>query len=295
MQPNQPISSLGGKPSSWPSREPTYHPFGVQFEAGQLLTRTFSLWSKDIGRLIGINALPIALILVLGALGVGAAFAVYGVAVLNAFDDSAMWIPLAIGGMGFGIVSWLLYVAGQVGSFVAVEEVIRGEPPRIGAFGAITAGLSSMPALLGVYAVFAVITAVILVPVTGLTVAAIASESIGLGIGAFVVAMPSSVVICYVGLRLLTIAPVAAVVEELGPIAALRRSLELTKGNAIDLFVAALVFGVTLMGINICLSILGIIPIVGAFVQLASIVVLGSLQAVWATLAYAGLRDRLGR
>lgn len=297
MHPNQPISSLGGQPSSWPSRAPTYHPFGVQLDAGQLISRTFSLWSDDFWRLVGINALPLALMLGLGVVGGVAAFALYGVGIAGALDGNigdAMLLPLIAGGVGFSIVCGLLYVAGQVGSYVAVEEMVRGEPRRIGAFAAIGAGLSSMPAVIGIYLFFGVLSTLLMSPVMGLGVAAAVSESWMLGGAAALVAMPCFVLLCYASLRLLTVAPVAAVIEELGPIAALRRSLELTKGNTVDLFIAALVFGCAMFGINMVVGFFGLIPFLGIFVQLAAMVLFGALQSVWLTLAYAGLRDRLG-
>jgi hypothetical protein len=48
------------------------------------------------------------------------------------------------------------------------------------------------------------------------------------------------------------------------------------------------------MGVNMATSVLGIIPLFGAVVQLVSGIVMASVQAVFMFLLYAGLRDREG-
>ncbi len=290
MQPNQPISSLGGEPSTWPSRAAQYHPFGVHFEAGSLISRTMSVWSADLGRLIAVNGLPYLLMVVLGIVA-----GIAGWTLSSGGDDDAMLVPLIAGGVGYCIVCALLYVAGQVGSFIVVEESVRGEPRSIGVVAAIAAGLSSMPAMIGIYAVVLVVCASISLPLVATISIAAATESWGVGGAAVLLAFPTIVAIGYASLRLFAVAPAAAVIEELGPIASMRRSLELTRGNTVDLFVAALVFGAVIFGLNMVVGILGLIPLFGLLVQLAAMVVFGSLQSVWMFLAYAGLRDRLGR
>jgi hypothetical protein len=74
----------------------------------------------------------------------------------------------------------------------------------------------------------------------------------------------------------------------------LRRGYELTRGSVTDVFLCMLVLGAVLMGINIATSIVGIIPLVGALVQLAAGVVIGAFQQVYIFLVYAALRDKNG-
>ena len=294
-QPHQPISSLGGEPSSWPTRTHAYQPFAVQFEAGALIQRTFEIWSNDLKRLAGISVLPYLMMMV------GAAAVAVTVAATSDLDGLGDMMSsgdhlVAILGAGAGVFSlcMLLYVAAQVGTYVAVEETVRGEPRRVGIISSLLAGLSAMPAVIGVYFVGGIIGTVLMAPMFAAVGLAAVTESWIAGVSAAGLFVPTMLALCIFSLRVVALAPVVAVIEEVGAITAMRRAIELTRGHSADLFVAALAMGAVLMGLNLLLGIVGIVPFLGIVVQLIAGVVMASLSSVWLFLVYAGLRDRSG-
>ncbi|HEY1099450.1 MAG TPA: hypothetical protein VGF99_11000 [Myxococcota bacterium] len=294
-EPNQPISSLGGQPSSWPSRRSTYHPFGVRFEAGNLISQTFTMWRNDLARLVGINAIPYVLLMVVGVVGGAAFVGSVGLASFDrVFDDGALLLPMAAAATGFTAFGFLLFCAAQVGSYIVVEEQVRGEPRSIGVGRALTTGLSAMPAVLAIWIVGGAVGAATFAPVMAIGAYAIVEESIVGGLLALAISVPAFLFMLWTALRVFALAPVVAVIEEVGAIEAMRRTVALTKGNVGDLFVAGLVFSVVMFGINMVVNVFGIIPIIGLLIQLGGGIVFGALSSVWFFLAYAGLRDRQG-
>ena len=292
-EPSQSVQPIIGDHRAWPARTEARHaPYGVSLNAGELLTRAWTAWRDDAGRLIGITAIPYALmmgVVVMGVIGVVAS----GFDI-DHLDDSGPFIGLAIGGgLGLFISIMLLFVAAAAGTFLVVEERLRGESKGLTAVGAILAGLSSLGRLMVSYAVIGGGMTVLLAPVMALGFYAITAESFAIGGAAIALLFPVGIAAFIASMRLFAVGPIV-VIEDVGAFEGIRRSWAMTRGNFGDIFVAFLVFGAIMIGINMATSILGIIPIVGALVQLAAGVVIGSLQSVYIFLVYAALRDKQG-
>jgi hypothetical protein len=88
-----------------------------------------------------------------------------------------------------------------------------------------------------------------------------------------------------------TVGP-ALVLEQVAPFRACSRSIELTRGNLRDTFLACFCFFGVLGVINVATTAVGMSPLLDAIVQLVVGVVLASLQAVFVACLYAALRDR---
>lgn len=293
-QPHQPIQPVVGDPSAWPARPaPQFSPYGVSINAGDLLGRTWSAWRGDALRLTLITGLPYGF-LILGVIGVVVAGVVMGFN-LDRVEEGGAFLGLLIGGGGGLMVSaWLLMVAAMAGTWMVVEERLRGEDRSAGAFSALLGGLHALGRLTVAYLIVGVAMTIVMAPALALSAGAVVAESWAMGGGALLLWCPTLIAIFIATLRLVAAGP-AIVAEDLGAIAGLRRSMELTRGHVVaDVFVACLAFGGVLMAVNMMVSILGLITIVGMFVQLAFGVVLGSVQATFLFLLYAGLRDRQG-
>ncbi len=264
-------------------------PYGVSLRASDLLTRAWAAFREDAARLMGITALPYAF-MVVALVGLIVAGVVMGFDI-DKLDESGPLMGLAIGGGGgFVISAWLMMIAAQAGVFLVVEERLRGESRGLGTMGALLQGLGSLGRMVGAYTTIGVAMMAVCAPAALLAGVAIATESVAAGVAAFVLLMPSVIAIFYASMRMVVVGP-AIVAEDLGVVAALKRSMDLTRGRVSDVFVAFLVLGAVLMGFNIVVSIVGIIPLVGAVVQIAASIVMGAVQCVFMFYVYAALRD----
>lgn len=292
-EPSQSVQPILGDHRAWPSRPSTTHiPYGLSLNAGELLTRTWSVWQADALRLTGITAIPYVLMAVVGA--VAGSLAVASGIDIEHLEDSGPVIGLAIGGgVGLCISIVLSFIAAQAGTFLVVEERLRGEARGISVVGAILSGLSALLPMMGAWLVVGAVVCVALVPAAMLGIAAVSMDSWALGGAAALLLFPVGIAGFVASLRLFAIGPVV-VTEDVGPIASIRRSLELTRGKLGDVFVAFLVFGAVMFAVNLVTGILGLIPIVGMLVQLAVGIVVGSLQSVYVYLVYGALRDQQG-
>ena len=294
MQPNQPIQPVVGDHLAWPSREPQQlAPYGVSLNAGDLLSRAWQIFSADAARLIGITALPYVFMIV-SIVGVIIAAVATGFDPdkLDAANLGQLVLVLGVGG-GLFVSSMLLMIAAQAGTILATEERLRGEARGLGVVGALAGGLPMLGRMIGAYAIIGLCLSVLYVPAVGAAIYAVEAESFAIGGIAFVLFLPALVATFLVSLRVMPAGP-AIVIEDLGMIDGLKRAIELTRGNTVDVFIAMLVLMGVMMGVNIATSIIGIIPLVGALVQLAVGVVIGAYQQIYIMLVYAGLRDRNG-
>ncbi len=293
MLPSQPVQSVVGDPRAWP-QAPTLPdtPYGVPLQASELLRRTFEVWRDDAVRLGLLTALPYAFVVVAAAAGVVG----YGVADAHLFNSSLLQsfgpLQAALVGVlgGLFITSALFFVAAYAGGFLVVDERLRGESRSSGPLGALLAGLPHLGRLLVAYVVVGVAMAMCMVPAAACTAVAVPAESWPLGLGAAALAFLGVAGVCFVGLRLVAAGP-ALVAENLGPFAALQRSLDLTRGRVGDIFVACDVFFVVLFGLNAATTVLTILPLLGVLVQVLVGVALASLQTVFLFVLYAALRD----
>jgi len=293
MQFDQPASSVQpvvGDPRAWPTGERTFSPYGVSLRAGDLLQQTWQMWRDDAPRLLGITALPYGFMLV-AAIGLVVAGAMMGFDP-DHLENSGPFIGLVLGGGGGLLISaMLLLVAAAAGTFQAVEERLRGEHRADGVVGMLLLGVGSLGRLMGAYVVVGLAISVIAMPALAATAGAVAAESVPFGVLAFFLWMPTVIAWIYASLRLIAVGP-AIVAEDVGVMAGVRRSLELTRGNVGDVFVASLVLGAVLLGVNMAMTVLGFIPLFGALVQFVSGIVIASVQSVFMFLLYAALRDR---
>ena len=297
MQPSQPVQPVVGDRRAWPQTPSRpYTPYGVPLQAGELLRRTFEVWRDDAVRLGLLTALPYAFV------GVAAVVGVIGYAVFDehlfdhAFFESFGPAQATLVGVfgGLFVTSSLFFVAAYAGGFLVVEERLRGENRSSGAFGALLAGLPHLGRLLVAYAVLGSGMAAMLAPALVGMSAALTQKSWALGFGAAALGAIGVAGMCWLGIRLAIAGPLL-VAENLGPFVALQHSLELTRGRVGEIFVACAVFFVVLFSLNAATAILGILPILGALVQLVVGVVLASLQTVFLFVLYAGLRDAEAR
>jgi hypothetical protein len=295
MQFDQPASSIQpvvGDHRAWPTGRRTFSPYGVSLRAGELLSQTWQVWRDDAARLTGITALPYGFVF-LAAIGLVVAGVVMGFDP-DRLEESGPFMGLVIGGGGGLVISaTLLLVAAAAGTFHAVEERLRGEPRADGVIGMLLLGIGSVGRLMGAYIFVGMVMVALAMPAITVSGLAIASESWGLGLGAMLLWMPTCIAWIYASLRLLVAGP-AIVVEDLGVIDGIKRSLAMTRGNVVDIFVAGLVLWAVLFAVNMATSVISLIPILGAMFQLAISIVLGSIQAVFMFLLYAALRDREG-
>ena len=291
MEPHLPVPPVVGDHRAWPTRSPQALPaYGVGLNPGQILTQTIDVWRKNAGVLLALSAFPYFLmILAMVGLGIGA----YAVG-LN-FDGvmeghiSPSVIGLAVGGVVVLLFSMVAMTAGQAGSILVLEDKLRDDSRAIGFGGAMMAGLSHVLPFACAYFLYSCVAMLMMSPAIGAGVA-VATEHYAAGVGLGILAFAGFAGFVYVSLRIFAFAP-AVVVEELGPIAAIKRSFELTSGRVTDVFLSMLVLGGVYFAINIGTSILGIIPILGALLQMGISMVMVSFQVAYMFHVYAGLRD----
>jgi Membrane domain of glycerophosphoryl diester phosphodiesterase len=186
---------------------------------GEILDRTFSLYRRNFVLFLGITALPHLLIL-----GMNLAQTLLTKAPAIGTPPLAAKIPTASSGlMAFGIVGALVgiivylvvYLFSQGGTVYAVSELYLGRSTTIGA------SLGRMRGQVGN-----------LLGVTMLSGLAM--------MGGFILLIIPGI---YIACRLITAVP-AALLEDLGPRAALERSFKLTKDSAGRAFVIYLLYGI---------------------------------------------------
>ncbi len=290
MQPVEPVQPVVGDHLAWPTRRQARQaPYGVSLRATELLSQSWNALKDDMGRLVGITALPYAF-MVVAMIGL----VVAGIAMnfdIDHLDESGPLMGLVIGGGGgFVISAWLMMIAAQAGTFLVAEERLRGESRSVGTVGALMQGLGFLGRLCGAYMLMGLVAMVVFSPTMILAGAAVATENVAFGVGAAMFAIPSFLVLWYGSLRVMAAGP-AIVAEDLGVIDAIKRSIALTEGKVTDVFVAFLVFGAVMFGVNMMVSIIGIIPLVGVLVQLGFSVAMGAFQSVFMFYVYAALKD----
>jgi hypothetical protein len=222
--------------------------------AGSLVTRTFRAWWGNLGKL-----LLLTLLLLVPALLVGLGAALLLPAPEPDPGDATVVFAL-VGLVVLLMVPLALVVLGGItyGVFRWLAGQKAGLGEMLGQGARRIVGLFLAGALMGL----ATLAGYLLLVVPGILVATAAS-----------VALP------------------AVVVERLGPVRALRRSFQLTRGHRWSLFAAFL----AILGIQFVFSLVGglvqvALPIVGALVSLAVSLVFASVPYVLPAVAYHDLR-----
>jgi hypothetical protein len=265
----------------------------VPLQASELLGRTFSLCRSDLRRLAGVNVLPYTFVVVLVVVALVGAAALSGKS-LDATRFGPLTATLLGVGGGLCLSVALLFLAAAAGTFMVVEERLRGESVALNSVGALLGGLGHLWRLALAYVGVGVGVGVGVAPAIAVTGAAVGLESWSLGGAAVLLWGLGAMASIYVGLRLVVVGP-ALVFENLGAWQALQRSADLTRGRLADVFVACAVLFATVCGMNMATSVLGLVPIFGLVVQVVVGVAVATLQSVFFALLYAALRDREAR
>jgi hypothetical protein len=196
---------------------------------GEVLDRTFNLYKNHFWLFAGITALPFSLLLIVE---VGVAAAGFATAKLPASPAPTL-SPSALGGViGGGALVMILYFlmigAAHAATVFAVSDLYLSRPASIrGAFARV--GWKVFRVLL----LFFLIGLILLVGVAVVATLGFAVRSPGLVlIGILLLIAPMIILMC----RMAVSIP-AAMLEDLGAVRALERSLHLTKGHVIQIFV----------------------------------------------------------
>lgn len=249
-----PLDTFAVQPSAPPAPAPA---FAQQLTAGSLISRSLSVWWNNILRFAGITLiLFVPVVLIAGGLGVGLA--------LSAHRGAASGPPAAamIAIMAIAVPLIVVAVVAQMGALTygAVQH-LAGRPVRFGVM--LSVGFGRLLPLIGagIVATFLVLLGTMALIIPGII--------IGCGLTA-------------------TVAVVVA--ERLGPIDAIRRSWELTRGYRGTLFLAGLGLGVISFLINLVGNLLGLVPVLGQLAAIALQILTMSLSTVWPAVAYHDLR-----
>jgi hypothetical protein len=252
-----PLETFTVQPRPAPAPAPA---FSQELTAGTLISRTLSVWWKNMFRFAGVTlVLFVPMILVALGLGVGAAVtagrgpAGSGPPVAMIVTIVAIAVPL----LGIALVA-------QMGALTygAVQH-LAGRPVRFGVM--LSVGFGRLLPLIGGAIIAGVLTF----------------------LGAIALVIPGIIIGC----ALATTMPVV-VTERLGPIAAIRRSWELTRGYRGTIFLAGLALSLISFLINVGGSLVGLIPILGQIVSLVLQILTVSLGTVMPAVAYHDLRAR---
>lgn len=251
-----PLETFAVQPPSPPAPAPA-PAFARELTAGSLISRSLSVWWSNILRFAGIAlVLFVPVFLVAGGLGVGLALGVSR----RAASGPPAWLTIAILAIAVPLV--VVAVVAQMGALTygAVQH-LAGRPVRFGVM--LSVGFGRLLPLIG-----AGIIATFLVLLGGL---ALIIPGIIIGCG-------------------LTVTVAVVVAERLGPMDAVKRSWELTRGYRGTLFLAGLGLGVISFLVNLLGNLLGLIPVLGFLAALALQILTMSLGTVWPAVAYHDLR-----
>jgi hypothetical protein len=291
MQPIQPVQPVVGDHRSWPAGPAKPHvPFDVPLHPSELLSRTFDLWRDDAFRLTSLTALPYAFVTVVAVAVAVGAVAIESVSRQVDMSTPAMAALVGLGG-GLCLTAALMFLAASAGTFLIVEEKLRRESNASGAMGALLSGMPHLLRLGVAYLMVCLTVGAPLLPAIIGTVAAVSVQTVTFAMSAIGLWVVGGVLATFLAVRLAAVGP-ALVLEQVGPFRAFARSIELTRGNFRDAFLACFCFFSVLGFINMATTVVGMIPLLGAIVQLVVGVVLASLQSVFVALLYAALRDR---
>jgi len=235
--------------------------FEQDLSAGSLVSRSLSLWWKNIWRFAGISAIVfVPVVLVAGGLGVGFAL---GHGPVPTGAPAAQRGPIL---SLLAVVVPLLIVAGvvQMGALTygAVQH-LGGRPVRFGAM--LSAGFGRLLPLIGA----GIVTALLV------------------WVGFLLLVVPGIIIACGLAATI-----PAVVAERKGPIEALRRSWGLTRGYRGKIFLAGLVLLLIQIGLNLVSNLFSLVPILGVLAALFVQVLTMSLSTVLPAVAYHDLRTK---
>jgi Membrane domain of glycerophosphoryl diester phosphodiesterase len=218
---------------------------------GEVLDRTFKLYRSNFWLFAGIIALPYLLILLVEVVS-----AAFGSAAKPAQGVPQISPSLLAGALAGGTVVAILYAimagAAHAATVFAVSDLYLARPATVrGSFSRVGARVFR------VLLVFLLIGLAIGVSVTVIMVAgAITKSPAIMALGLIVFIVPCIIFLCRVAVAI----PVA-MLEDLGAVRSLERSIQLTKGHAAQIFLIFLLVG--------CLSYVALLLLQAPFVALA--------------------------
>jgi hypothetical protein len=195
---------------------------------GEVLDRTFSLYKSHFWLFAGITALPFFLVL-LAEVGVAALSSAGAVATTSRTPLSPNALAGAFSGGALVIFLYLLMIgAAHAATVFAVSDLYLGRPSSIrGSFAKV--GWKVFRVLL----LFFLVGLIIMVGFVVVAVLGFAIRSPGIiFLGMFLLIVPVAILACRVAVSI-----PAAMLEDLGAIRAIERSVSLTKGHAGQIFV----------------------------------------------------------
>jgi membrane-anchored glycerophosphoryl diester phosphodiesterase (GDPDase) len=218
-------------------------------DIGRVFGTAWAMMRQRFWLLLGMFAVFFAIQLV-GSTVLGIVVAIMGVAgaagIGAGLDD-----PAAITGMGIGIIILTVLFYGAYLVLVLAQQaamVTLASPLEDGSFGtAMARGFKSALPFFGITVILMIAYVVIGGGLALLTAAVgLGSETVGvfLAVVMLVLFLP---VIIYLGCRMAVLIPVVAVDQVFNPFAAIRRSWAVTRGRALGIFVATLLFVVLTM------------------------------------------------
>lgn len=229
-------------------------PPALEISAENLISRVFGVWRENLWRFLGfsvVGILPIFVVAMVVGL-VGAFTAVRGEPNLTAL------IVVGVIGVSVAVLFGLVWSGGIIYGTI---QSLAGHPARFGTMFSV--GLSRSLYLFG--ASF----------VAGLVVV----------LGMLLILVPGVILACGFAAVL-----GVAVTERLGPIEAMKRSWNLTKGYKGTIFATGLLMVLISAGLTLIGSLIQLMPIIGVFIGLFVNILVSSLGCIWPAVVYHDLR-----
>jgi len=207
---------------------------------GEVLDRTFNLYKNNFLLFAGITALPFFLVLLaeVGAAG----FAAMKGAVPQAAPMSRGALGSAIGGGAFVLILYFLMIgAAHAATVFAVSDLYLSRPASIrGSFARV--GWKALRVLLIFFFIGLVVGGGFFIV---FMLGAFLGSSAVIALGMLALIVPAIILVCRTAVAIPT-----AMLEDAGAVRAIERSMQLTKGHALQLFIIfVLVVTVTYVGI----------------------------------------------
>lgn len=249
--------------------------YDIPLGATDSIGATFKLWSENLLRLGALGFLPYALVIPAAA-GAGA-FAAFA-----RVDD--YWPLLVAGGTAFGALCMVLWLASTAACIHLVDEKTQGGDLTLGA-----ALLASFKHIGWLFAGCLIVAAVWMVGMAAPII------PLAWGIGddeptIALLALPALAItaaMLFVAARLLPLFPVI-VLEDADVFTAASRAWRLTAPHTWPVIGAMMLFGLVYMGASMAAGMIGIVPVIGAIVQMGVNAFLVPLCWVFSFVIYAG-------
>lgn len=254
--------------------------YDIPLGTTETLSATFKLWSENLTRLGVLGFIPY-LVMMPMMLGTGV-FVAAAPEMMGKLDD--YWPLMVAGGTAMGALFMVMSLASTAACIHLVDEKTQGTD--------VTVGAALLASFKHIGWMFVACILVGVVWMVGLA-APIIPLAWGMSEDSYTIAaaaLPALVVTAamfFVAVRLLPMFPVI-VVEDADVFTATSRAWRLTAPHTWQLVGATFLFGVCYMGVSMAAGMVGIVPIIGAFIQMGVNALLVPLCWVFAFAVYAG-------